>query len=144
MMRDLQRSVEGVDLQPTDSWNTVKGILGHLKPLILVADVEDFSGIIAVPHQLRRLQEEFRQFEEQTIRDNLHYFGVHLVDKTSIMAVVGDSRIELVRASSPCCVTLSDWLDTITGTAHDAIAIRPHATPVQARQEAFRPATHPP
>ncbi|OJT09714.1 hypothetical protein TRAPUB_13819 [Trametes pubescens] len=95
MMRDLQRSVEGVDLQPTDSWNTVKGILGHLKPLILVADVEDFSGIIAVPHQLRRLQEEFRQFEEQTIRDNLHYFGVHLVDKTSIMVVVGDSRIEL-------------------------------------------------
>lgn len=103
MMRDLQRSVEGVEMQPAHSWDTVKGILSHLKPLILVADVEDFSGIIAVPHQLRRLQEEFRQFEEQTIRNRLHDFGVHLVDKTSIMAVVGDSRIELVRAFSLLC-----------------------------------------
>lgn len=97
MMKDLERSIECAGLQPSESWGTVKGILGHLKPLILVADVEDFSGTITVPHQLRRLQEEFREYEEQTIRDRLNQFGMHLVDKTSIMAVVEDSRIELVR-----------------------------------------------
>lgn len=97
MIKDLERSIECADLQPSESWGTVKGILGYLKPLTLVADVEDFSGTITVPHQLRQLQEEFREYEEKTIRDRLHQFGMHLADKTSIMAVVEDSRIELVR-----------------------------------------------
>ncbi|KAI0829260.1 hypothetical protein BC628DRAFT_1315303, partial [Trametes gibbosa] len=95
-MQNLARSIHSAtDLAPADSWNTVKDILSSLKPLILVADVEDFSGIIDTPYQLRDIQEQFRQFEEETIQDRLHQFGVHLTDRASIMAVVGDARIEL-------------------------------------------------
>ncbi|CDO74209.1 hypothetical protein BN946_scf185043.g261 [Trametes cinnabarina] len=78
-----------------DSWDVVTLIIESLKPLVLVADVEDFSGIVKVPHQLRRLQEEYRSYEERKIIANLAHFGDHLADRTSLDCVVGDTRIEL-------------------------------------------------
>ncbi|KAI0829258.1 hypothetical protein BC628DRAFT_1116440 [Trametes gibbosa] len=77
------------------SWHLLQVIIGSLKQLVLVADVEDFSGTVKVPHQLRRLQTEYRAYEEKKIEENLAHFNHHLNDRPSLNAAVGDSRVEL-------------------------------------------------
>ncbi|KAI0637623.1 hypothetical protein C8Q77DRAFT_1047262 [Trametes polyzona] len=96
MMQDLADAIKGrKSMKPKASWITFKSILASLRPLVLVADVEDLSGIVEVPPELRVIQENFREFEEKKIEDALNQHGTHLTDKASIMAVVGDRRIEL-------------------------------------------------
>ena len=93
-MLQLQDSLHSsADMPERD---TVLLIVESLKPLVLVADVEDFSHIVKIPHQLRRLQEEYRSYEERKITENLAHFGNHVADRTSLDTVVGDTRVELV------------------------------------------------
>ncbi|KAI0637621.1 hypothetical protein C8Q77DRAFT_1214685 [Trametes polyzona] len=96
LIQEAEKSVHSLEAGRTHgSLHLVQTILGSMKPLVLVADVEDFSGTIKVPHQLRRLQEEYRAYEEAKIIANLAHFGHHLIDRPSLNAAVGDSRIEL-------------------------------------------------
>ncbi|KAI0643614.1 hypothetical protein C8Q79DRAFT_1002247 [Trametes meyenii] len=77
------------------SWTLIRLVTDSLQPLVLAADVEDFTSSVKVPHQLRRLQEEYRAYEEKKIAENLAHFDHHLVDRASLHYAVGDSRIEL-------------------------------------------------
>ncbi|KAI0772554.1 hypothetical protein BD413DRAFT_670879 [Trametes elegans] len=93
---NLVRSAETAALaHGHGSWHLLRVITESLEPLVLIADVEDFSGTLKVPHQLRRLQDEYRRHEEERLNANLDRFGCHLVDKSSLRYVVGDARIEL-------------------------------------------------
>ncbi|KAI9063508.1 hypothetical protein FKP32DRAFT_724551 [Trametes sanguinea] len=93
IMLQLQDSLHSIADMPER--DTVLLIVESLKPLVLVADVEDFSYIVKIPHQLRRLQEEYRSYEERKITENLAHFGNHVADRTSLDTVVGDTRVEL-------------------------------------------------
>ncbi|KAI0662842.1 hypothetical protein C8Q70DRAFT_474569 [Cubamyces menziesii] len=100
MMHGLLRIIQEAGPDSRDAqWANIKNMLQSLKPLILVMDSEEVSGTGMarnhVPHQLLELQEEFRQHEEEAISSRLRQFGTHLTDGASIVAVVGDARIEL-------------------------------------------------
>ena len=103
MIQGIQDVMRDANLDPSNTqWTSASRILQSLKPLLLVVDNEDFSNAedSRVPHQLLRLQQEFREYEEKTISDKLQQFGSYLADSASIAAVVGDTRIELVRVAS--------------------------------------------
>ncbi|KAH9887585.1 hypothetical protein C8Q73DRAFT_204890 [Cubamyces lactineus] len=86
-VRTSERSRHSVDL--------VQRIVESLTTLVLVADVEDPARPVKVPHQLRRLQEEYRSYEEQFIQTNLSHFGNHISDKSCLHAVIQNTRVEL-------------------------------------------------
>lgn len=102
-MQGVQDMSQGADLDARNPhWASTTLTLQSLQPLLLVMGNEDISGVdeSRTPRQLLHLQQEFRQFEEKTISDKLHDFGFYLVDTESIVAVVSDTRIELVRIAS--------------------------------------------
>ncbi|KAI0637622.1 hypothetical protein C8Q77DRAFT_1153356 [Trametes polyzona] len=140
MMQDLAEDLHGHrPMTPIDSWSTMKNILASIKPLILVADVEDVSGVVhGMPRQLSQLQTEYREFEEAAIQDALRQHGVHLTDKGSIMAVVKDTRIELhmmpllyvlTKCHDPCRTSAGFRFGTPTGLPPD-IRQLPSALPI--------------
>ncbi|KAL7282001.1 hypothetical protein ACG7TL_003468 [Trametes sanguinea] len=93
IMSQLQESLHSLDNVPEK--DTVVLIVESLKPFVLAADVEDFSRIVKIPHQLRRLQDEYRSYDQRKIIENLAHFGNHVADRTTLDAVVGDTRVEL-------------------------------------------------
>ncbi|KAH9853377.1 hypothetical protein C2E23DRAFT_121211 [Lenzites betulinus] len=96
IIEEAEESIVGIQAGESEgSGDLLRVILSSLKPLVLVADVEDFSGTLKAPHQLRRLQEKYRAYEEKKIEDNLIHFEDHLNDRASLNAAVGDSRVEL-------------------------------------------------
>lgn len=104
LVQQVEHSVHSVAEEQSHShgsWHLIQTIVGSLKPLVLVADVEDFSGTVKIPHQLRHLQEEYRAYEEEKITNNLDHLGHHLIDRPALNAAVGDSRIELVCSAAP-------------------------------------------
>lgn len=104
LVQQVEHSVRSVAEEQSHShgsWHLIQTIVGSLKPLVLVADVEDFSGTVKIPHQLRHLQEEYRAYEEEKIVNNLDHLGHHLIDRPALNAAVGDSRIELVCSAPP-------------------------------------------
>ncbi|KAI0352776.1 hypothetical protein OH77DRAFT_1428198 [Trametes cingulata] len=96
-IQEIEQSVHSSTMpdRSQKSWLLVQDIVKSLKILVLVADVEDVTVTSGIPHQLRRLQEEYRTHEEIKIAKNLAHFGSHLTDRISIHCAVGDSRIEL-------------------------------------------------
>ena len=101
-MQSVQDTIQDANLDSRNPhWESATLALQSLKSLLLVVDNEEFSSVDEgrVPYQLIRLQQEFREYEEKTISEKLHHFGFYLVDRASIVAVVGDTRIELVRAT---------------------------------------------
>ncbi|KAI8984923.1 hypothetical protein BD414DRAFT_547547, partial [Trametes punicea] len=97
ILQQLEESLHSGDAPERDrgSLNLVLLIVNSLKPLVLAPDVEDFSGIVKVPHQLRRLQQEYKSYEREKIVSNLKHFGDHVADRSTLNSVVGDTRIEL-------------------------------------------------
>ncbi|KAI0676683.1 hypothetical protein C8Q78DRAFT_38191 [Trametes maxima] len=96
--QDIEKTIHQAERAPMEdrgSWSLIRVVTDSLKPLVLAADVEDFSSTVKVPHQLRRLQEEYRAYEEEKIAKNLAHFDHHLVDRASLHYAVGDTRIEL-------------------------------------------------
>ncbi|KAI0329933.1 hypothetical protein GY45DRAFT_1371176 [Cubamyces sp. BRFM 1775] len=98
MMQSLPHALQRTRRDPHDTqWEIVTKMLLPLKSLLLVMGNDESHGANEsdVPHQLLDLQQEFREREERAISDRLREFGSHLGDRTSIVTVVGDSRIEL-------------------------------------------------
>ena len=75
--------------------DVVKTIVESLKPLLFIEDIEDVPEPRS-SHNLRRLQEDFRTQEVNNITRNLTKFGYHLEDQSAAIAIIGDSRVELV------------------------------------------------
>ncbi|KAI0662840.1 hypothetical protein C8Q70DRAFT_474436 [Cubamyces menziesii] len=97
MLQEMATSLStvGTSERSSHSIGLVQRIVESLTPLVLVADVEDPARPVKVPHQLRRLQEEYRSYEEQFIQTNLSHFGNHISDKSCLHAVIQNTRIEL-------------------------------------------------
>ncbi|KAI0772555.1 hypothetical protein BD413DRAFT_612695 [Trametes elegans] len=117
IVEELETFLKQVSAHSHGSWHLVRGITHSLGQLALIADVEDFSSVVTVPHQLRRLQDEYRRHEEENMNAKLASFGCHLVDRSSLRYIVGDTRIEL-HMMPLLCILMSRFRDAVFKNSH--------------------------
>ena len=91
------RSHSAVGGDRFDDWQSIHAIMESLGYLLYVEDIDDLSEA-KVSHELRMLQEKYREQEIQAITDRLEKLNYHLKNDSDVAAVAGSRRPELVRS----------------------------------------------
>ena len=103
--RDIEDGIRGhtvVRGGESHNWQTIHDIMESLGYLLYVEDIDDLSEA-KVPHELRELQEKYREQEIQAITARLEKLQYHLKNDSDVAAVAGSRRPELVSMSRAQC-----------------------------------------